>query len=358
MIGGNSTLSIRQRILLALVIALASTVLCYYNLVQRDQLASDFTWPWRGAMRLLHGENPYDDPQLSPLYPYPFDAPLYYPLPALLVALPFTVLPAELAGALFFGISSGLLAYGISRQGLHHLPLFLSAPFYVAAVVAQWSPLITAAAFLPVLLPVTLAKPNVGLPIILTFPHRRGLLLTGAVLGLSLLIMPSWPLDWLANVTSSHQQYRIPLAVLPGPLLLLALIRWREREARLLLLFSVIPQRLWFYDQLSLWLIARSFREGLLLSAASWIGYWTWRLLPDGNLRLGTSPETAGPWVVACIYLPALLMLLFRERVRHFTGLQRPANRLLSRGQLRAADPPEYHRSRTVVDHDVPWIAP
>jgi hypothetical protein len=98
MIGGNSTLSIRQRILLALVIALASTALCYYNLVQRDQLASDFTWPWRGAMRLLHGENPYDDPRLSPLYPYPFDAPLYYPLPALLVALPFTALPAELAG--------------------------------------------------------------------------------------------------------------------------------------------------------------------------------------------------------------------------------------------------------------------
>uniref|UniRef100_A0A831TG60 DUF2029 domain-containing protein n=1 Tax=Thermorudis peleae TaxID=1382356 RepID=A0A831TG60_9BACT len=358
MIGDTPRLSIRQRILLALVIGLASTVLCYYNLVQRDQLASDFTWPWRGAMRLLNGQNPYDDPKLSPLFPYPFDAPLYYPMPALLVALPFTALPAELAGALFFGISSGLLAYGISRSGLHHLPLFLSAPFYVAAVVAQWSPLITAAAFLPALLPFAFAKPNVGIPIVLSFPHRRGLILSAFVLGLSLLIMPRWPLEWLENVTTSHHQYRIPLTVLPGPLLLLALVRWQRPAARLLLLFSLIPQRLWFYDQLSLWLLARSARESMLLSAASWVGYWGWRLLPDGDLRLGTSPETAAPWVVACIYLPALLVVLFREPSRRVLRARWRVTPLIDRKQLRVSDPAEYHRSRSIVDYDVPWIAP
>ena len=98
----------------------------------------------------------------------------------------------------------------------------------------QWSPIIAASAFFPLLLPVTMAKPQIGLPVFLTRLSRRGLLACVAVALLSLAVMPNWPLLWLRQ-TGNYEHF-IPLLVLPGPLLLLALLRYRERDAWLLLL--------------------------------------------------------------------------------------------------------------------------
>ncbi len=297
----------------AVVAACGGFALAYQSLAARGELAADFTWALRGAQRLLAGENPYDDPALAPYLPYPFDAPLFYPLPALLAALPFVGLPWELAGALFFAVGSGLLAYGVARRAPYLLPLFISAPYYVAATVAQWSPLVMAAAFLPLLSPLALCKPNVGLAALLRRRTPAGLALFGAAALLSLAVMPSWPFEWLSNLRLAGPQYRMPLAVLPGPLLLLALWLWKGRDGRLFIVLCALPQRLWFYDQLPVWLVVRSWGESLTLVASSWVGYTLWRLLPDGDTRAGTSPETAGPWVVLSIYLPALALLLLRE---------------------------------------------
>jgi hypothetical protein len=65
-----------------------------------------------------------------------------------------------------------------------------------------------------------------------------------------------------------------PILVLPfGPLIVLALLRWQNREAWLLILMAVMPQRM-VYDQIPLLLTARTPRQLLLLVECS----WTWIL--------------------------------------------------------------------------------
>jgi hypothetical protein len=59
-----------------------------------------------------------------------------------------------------------------------------------------------------------------------------------------------------------------------GPLVALTLLRYRERDARLLFLVAVVPQR-WLYDPLILWLIPKSRREFVYTVGLSWLaGIW------------------------------------------------------------------------------------
>jgi hypothetical protein len=286
-----------RRLLLALLIGAVCAVVCYARLAGQGLGGGDFTWAWRGARMLLAGQNPYRDPSLAPGNPYPYDAPLFYPLPAVLFAVPFAPLPMELAGALFVGISAGLLAYAISREGLWRLGVFLGAPFWLALGWAQWSPLLTAAALVPPLLPLTLAKPNIGGPLLLTYGTWRWWL-ASALLGLaSLVILPGWSQDWLANL--GQNRHSPPLLILGGPLLLLALLRWREQAARL--------QRLLFYDQVVLWLVPNSLRESLVLALCSWLGFLAWLRLEAADT--GAAP----PYVLVSVYLPALVIVLLRR---------------------------------------------
>ena len=118
---------------------------------------------------------------------------------------------------------------------------------------------------------------------------------------LSLALMPAWPLLWWKQL--GNYQHFIPLLVLPGPLLALALIRYRERDAWLLLLACVVPQR-WFFDSLILWLIPKSRREIIFTAALSWgAGIWRWYHYPSSFLQVGR-------WAVIFIYLPMLVVLL------------------------------------------------
>jgi hypothetical protein len=280
----------------AVLIGFLGGLLCYLRLASFHDHAADFTLPLYGARYLLAGQNPYTTP-------YPVDAPLYYPLPAVLVALPLAGLPDVWAGAVFFGISSGLLAFGLLRDGWYRLILFLSAPYLMALGWAQWPPFVMATILLPWLYPLAICKPNIGLPLMATFPSRRGILLSVGILLASLLVLPSWPLGWWANL--GQNRHVAPLLVMPGILLLLALIRWRTPEARMLVILAILPQRLFFSDQLVLWLIPSTARTTLLLTLASWLGFFGWISLADGSTT--TSPF----WVVTFVYLPALALVLW-----------------------------------------------
>ena len=79
-----------------------------------------------------------------------------------------------------------------------------------------------------------MAKPQVGLPVFLTRLSRRGLLACVVVGLASLALMPNWPLLWLRQ-TRNYEHF-IPILVLPGELLALALLRYRNRDAQLLFL--------------------------------------------------------------------------------------------------------------------------
>jgi hypothetical protein len=276
----------------AAVIGVATGTFCWFLLKHFHQNAADFQWALHLARRLIARQNPYDTS---------FEQ---YPLPAALAALPFLRMPPELAAAMFYGISSFLLAFGITRENYRGLLIFLAYPYWAGLLTAQWSALIAASAFLPLLLPATMMKPQVGLPVFLTRLSRRGLIACILVGAVSLAVLPNWPILWLRQ--GHYYDHFIPLLVFPGPLLLLALVRYRSRDAWLLLLSALMPQR-WFFDSFILWLIPKSRREFLLTALLSWgAGIWRWYRFPH-------SLSEVGRWTVVFIYLPMLAVILFRN---------------------------------------------
>jgi len=290
---GKKPQGLRLRILISAAIGLASAGFCWFLLARFRLGAGDFNWAIWATQDLLAHRNPYDRPMQL------------YPLPCAIFGLPFVWMRPEVAGGVFYGISSALMAFGLSRNSYHRLFVFLAYPYWAGLITAQWTPLIIASALLPPLLPATLAKPQLGLPVLLTRATRIGLLACTLVAALSFLILPRWPWLWVANL---HQYvYFIPLLVLPGPLLALALLRLRTRDARFLVFMALAPQR-WFYDMLVLWLIPKSRRELCFTVLVSWAaGVWRWYYFPHSITQVGRCALLA-------FYLPMLVVVLLRKK--------------------------------------------
>lgn len=274
-------------------------------------LAKDFSYPWRAARALLDGQNPYD--VIRAVGEYPFNAPFLYPLPAAVIAMPLAPLSAELAGAIFVGASSTLLAWGLVGKAPHQLWIFLSAPFVHAAGLGQWSPLLTAAALTPALQFAAAAKPTIGLVAWLYRPSWYGVVGSLAFVVIALAILPSWPMDWLEAVRTTRS-YRGPATTFAGAFLLLSVLRWRRREARLLLSLSLVPQLPVFYETVPLWLVPNTWLRSFMLTVASWIGYIAW----GPSAAAANQNEVASTLTLATIWAPALLLVLLlpaREEV-------------------------------------------
>jgi hypothetical protein len=279
-------------------IGVLASALCFGFLRHFQLGGADFNWAQRAAQDLLFGVDPYS-------HPSPGVVP--YPLPAALIGLPFVGLTPEVAGALFFGVSSCLLALGLIRQSPQRLLIFLAYPFWAALMTAQWTPLLMSAAFFPVLWPVSLAKPQIGGPVALTHLSKKGVIAGGVLLLASFVLSPRWVVEWVSQL--SGYQYFVPLLMLPGTLLFLALLRNRGRDALLLVLFAAMPQR-WFYDAFVLWLIPKTRREILGAVAISWgVGIWRWFHMPHSIRQVGL-------WSILGFYLPMLVVVLLRRDSR------------------------------------------
>jgi len=265
----------------------------------------DFHWWWVGARALLDGQNPYEAvPRIiGPAFH------LYHPMPAVLVAVPFALLRPDVALSLFSAVSTAILAFAVTRNSYARLPLFLSASFAHAAVMGQWSLLLTAALFLPWLAFLGAAKPNVGLAMLGTSLSWRAAVVMLLFAVASLVVMPSWPREWLAQLPNSPYHFS-PLRTPIGFLTLLALLRWRRPEARLLAVLGVVPQSPFVYEALPLFLIPRT-------------RYQTYALVVGSDIALGVYALARGIdqsrfyWingiaVVVTMYLPALVMVLRR----------------------------------------------
>jgi hypothetical protein len=283
----------RWRVAVAATIGITSGILCWYLVRRFHEDAADFRWALHLAHRLVAGQSPYDTPLEQ------------YPVTAALFALPFLRLPPEAAAGFFWGISSFLLAFGITRDGYHRLLIFLAYPYWAGMFVVRGSVIIAGSALIPLLLPLTLAKPQVGLPVFLTRVTRRGVIACVVWVILSLIWKPSWPILWI-HQWGNYEHY-VPLLVLPGPLLLLALVRYRDRDALQLLLTAIMPQR-WFFDSFTLWLIPKTRKEILVTIFFSW-GAEIWRWNPNPH-----SFNSVGRGAVLCIYLPMLAVLLWRGK--------------------------------------------
>jgi hypothetical protein len=322
----------------AVAVGVAAGLLSYGALIDRGYLASDFQWPLRAAQALLGGEDPYE--VIVPSGPYPFHMHFYYPLPAALVALPFAGLDPYVAGALFFGIASGVMAFALADGPRWRFLMFASPSFMVAGQVAQWSPLFVAAALMPALQALAVCKPNLGLAAFLYRPTRTGVLAAAGFLAVSLVVFPTWPLSWISTTLANPAEHPTPLMVLPGFVLLLSLLAWRSPEGRLLAVMSILPQSIFWYDQLVLFLIPRTARQMIGFTIASWAGYFTWQGVAsylqawdDMGWVVGMAP----PIVLVTMYLPALALVLVHLRRNRQRGKQDKESQQQSSQQRRAA---------------------
>jgi len=292
-----------KRAIVAIGIGFVAGVFCY-DLLKATKSNGDFWLSLQVARSLLAGTDPYKASAAPDAVPYPVTAGL--------LAMPFSWLPDPVPSGIFMGLSSSLLAWVLLGSGKPwRMLFFLSWPFVYALMFVQWTPLMTCLWFLPVLLPLALVKPHIALPMVLsTKPDWRGVVFA-ILLGLaSILVSPGWLPIWFQR-TSGYQGTLPPLFVLPvGPLLALALLRWRKRTAWLLFLMAAMPQRV-VYDQLCLLLVASTWRELVVLISLSWITmpallyYGGWTALPGGWQI----------WIVATLYIPALLVLLRSRKI-------------------------------------------
>lgn len=304
--------SVRARLAVATAIATAASLLTYIERFRTPGHPGDFGIVWFGATALLHRANPYA--LVGPGRVYDWHWHQLYPLTAMVAAMPLAFLPQLAAIVTFVWISTALLAWAITSDGWYRLPLFLSSAFVIAAGAAQWSPLLTAALCIPSLAWIFAAKPNLGLAMLVSATRGQTIrvaLIGGAVLSaISLLIFPRWPLEWLAALRTANYLH-MPMLLPGGVFVLLALLRWRRPEARLIVALACVPQTNSWYEALPLLLIPATYRESLLLSLVSSLGI----LFQLPFMTSATEAEvqrTVGILMIAFAYLPATLFVLLR----------------------------------------------
>ena len=256
-----------RRIIIAISIGILATVASLLLDNGGYYIGGDFSiWPLPAAHELIAGREPYNIGLDGWIVPYP--------LTAVLIAIPFTLFTNITASAIFFGFSSALMAMALTRDNQYwRLIAFASLPYFVNLYCTQWGPLLVAAAFYPHLLPVTFAKPHIGIAAaVFKKPTKIGVLLSIALVATTLIIDPVWPIKWIRSTV--HYQGTIPILYPFGFILLLAILRWKEPGARLILLSALLPKRD-IYDYLLLWCIPDKRIVMLVATLLSWL---TWPL--------------------------------------------------------------------------------
>jgi hypothetical protein len=321
---------LRSRIVVAIGIGVYGVLLSYGFHLAHPNHPGDFGLSWFGARAIIEGRNPYA--LVGPGLEYNWPWPLVYPGTAFVVALPLAWLPLLPAVFAFVFISSALLAYAITSDGWFRLPMFGSAAYIVAAGAAQWSPLFTAAIGIPLVASLFAAKPTIGLALAAAGSRRvqysaaAGSLV---LLSLSLILFPSWPMLWIRQLSYATQMAP-PFLRFGGPFTLLALLRWRRPEARLILMMAFVPQVGSWYEALPLFLVPATYREMMSLSSFTLVAF-----LLQGPVAKGMSEtqfnDFVGSLMIAAVYLPAVIMVLRRPNE------SKPLNEI-----YRAASPSKY----------------
>ena len=294
-----------ERVAIALLIAVASGIAAYLAF-QRvpEMLARDFTYPWRAARALLDGQDPYA--VIRPAGPPPFDMWYMYPLTAAIAVVPLAWLEPTWGGALFVAIGAGLLAFLITRRGMGRMWMFLSVPFAMAVVLGQWTPLLIAGALATPLSWALTCKPTLGAALFVYRPSWRAAAVAVGFVLVAFLVKPTWLPAWI-RASSTVAGHSAPVTESWGWVPLLALMRWRKPEARLVAAMSLVPQNLYFYDQLPLWLVATSGRTSLGLTLLSWIAWFGTQARCELGFYCG--PEAVS-WIIWLTFIPATALVL------------------------------------------------
>ena len=266
--------------------------------------ASDFDQLWIGGRALLEGKEPYQAVlESGNLYP------LYYPLTAVLLVLPLSLLPLGAARVAFAAVVGFVAGYGLRRLGAWAWLALLSPVWWAAAIQGQVAPALAGAAVVPSLGLILTAKPTVGLALWFSRPTARAAVSAAALTLLSVLLWPSWPVTWLRTVQEASH-FTAPVQRPGGVLLLLALLQWRTPQGRLLAAWALIPRTESMYDLLPLILVASSVAGAGLFVTGSVLGLLGLSLGAPPVADTATRVNNSWPALFVSIYLPALLIVL------------------------------------------------
>jgi hypothetical protein len=249
---------------------------------------------------------------MGPGLVYHLEDPVLYPVTAFVAAMPFLLLPEIWATMAFLFISTFLMAYAITSDGWHRIPIFVSLSFVTAVWLVQWSMLWTAALFLAWLAVFTSVKPQAALPIVASSQSRAtpiaAVVGTLVLFAISLVMLPGWPVEWVRLISSSPY-VSAPITRLGGFVVLLVLLRWRRPEAWLVFLLACMPQTPYPYNVLVLLALANTWREAGLLSIVSSLGSLVRQRASVHDLA---SLDVMANMMVVSAFIPATLMILRR----------------------------------------------
>ncbi len=285
---------------------------------------ADIDQSWAGALALRDGANPYV--AIGPTgtflrWPWP----LFYPLPALLLALPLSALPMGIARAAFLSVSTAWLAYAVTQRGYWRLAIFASAAFLGAIASGAWEPLLMAAALTPAAAAILIAKPNVGAALACALPFRRttviGLRGAAVLFAVSLAVRPGWVPEWRSALRSGTHSAG-PITRPGGFLVLAALAKWRRADARLLVAMASVPQSMILQAALPLFFVTRHCVEIMLLALLLYIPFAVQLHYAAANAPFPVLTAHTGNAMALCLYLPCLVMVLLRPN--QWCGLDDP----------------------------------
>ena len=309
------SLSWRARLTYAAIAGILAAAFILFVDFRSDEFGpggSDFDQLWFAARALWRGANPYA--LIGPGRPFDWRWPFVYPLSTAVAALPFAILPVLVARVAFTSLSAAVLAFALSQRGRGVLVVLLSASMLDAVRTAQLSPLLTAGVLLTSVSFVFPLKPHTGLALVVAGARPRAIAIA-AITGVSLAaiafsVQPDWVSQWLHALRQTIH-FRAPVFALGGPLLLLAVLRWRRLDARVLLACVCVPHTPTVYDVLPLALAVRTFREGFVFAVLTHAALFLQlaRVTTESN---GTAPSNAANILNLVVYLPVLTAILLR----------------------------------------------
>jgi hypothetical protein len=294
----------RRADLLWLALALVCLIVGRVTLVLLlPEHSNDFDNLYNAALQLLRGQNPYS------IAPQP--SPLFYPLPAVFFAVPFTLLPLTIARPVLDMVVGAAFVFALWKvRGRYALLAVLSGSLIAAQYWGDLTPLMVAASLFPLFGFLLILRPNAGMALWLARPSRVAAIAGAAVLLLTFMLYPSWPRDWVRGLLHSNEGL-LPIIFRPfGFVLLLAAIRVKKPEGRLLFALALIPQTAMPFELLPLALIPSNLKEmavyvvGTLLTLTPSIAG-----LQDG-LPVSAIQANTWPWMLVGVYLPMLWLVL------------------------------------------------
>jgi hypothetical protein len=302
-----------QRIAFTLSVGASAALLAWSVWSRPQPQTSDLAQVWAGARALLHHQNPYE--AIGPGRTFNWPYPLFYPMTAILTLIPLAALPLRWVDPIFVGLGFGLFTYAVTMRRLvtPALVALVSLGALMTLQTSQWSLLLTGAALVPGFGWLLVAKPTIGLALFAAFPRWKTAIGCTALLILSIIIWPTWVADWRATFSSAPHVIA-PIVRAGGPLLLLALLKWKRADARLLLGLACVPHTTVPYETIPLFLIPQTWLQACGLWALALLAYvGQWATGPYGSQEAYWAG--GAQWIVALLYLPCLGMILSRPNV-------------------------------------------